>query len=397
MQDYREYKRKNMQNTGTSGKARTRKKAKKAKLSSYVLTYLFIMLTFGTPIVSYVTGVDKDAKNTENRTKATFDAVKAAKYVDVAEKFDEYYNDNLPLRSTIINTWSGLKFSIFGEIKSNNVISGKADGSKAKTWLFYEADSDHNPVRTATGIDQYPDTIKQALDIGIETNTKNAKLNNVKLYYMFAPNKENIYKDKLPSSILIKDRESGLDKYIKSSKYENLLYAKDVLEGHLAENIYFRQDTHWNDYGAYLAFAQLMSKIEPSYDTSAYSMEVKEKNADNRDLAQMCGIVGGFKDDIPIVHYRDQDSFSIMNDADKKYLVSENPDAPINQTLLIIGDSYREYMIDYFRKTYTRVIDIHRGNYKPSYFADIKANVVIIESVERYASETSEIRVFENN
>lgn len=121
------------------------------------------MLTFGTPIVSYVTGVDKDAKNTENRTKATFDAVKVAKYVDVAEKFDEYYNDNLPLRSTIINTWSGLKFSIFGEIKSNNVISGKADGSKAKTWLFYEADSDHNPVRTATGIDQYPDTIKQAL------------------------------------------------------------------------------------------------------------------------------------------------------------------------------------------------------------------------------------------
>lgn len=29
MQDYREYKRKNMQNTGTSGKARTRKKPRK--------------------------------------------------------------------------------------------------------------------------------------------------------------------------------------------------------------------------------------------------------------------------------------------------------------------------------------------------------------------------------
>ena len=80
---------------------------------------------------------------------------------------------------------------------------------------------------------------------------------NIDLYYVVVPNKSSVYYEFLPNNIHVS--EDYFDTVYKKMKNEkainNLYYNLDLLRKMKSEHeTYYRTDTHWTDFGAYIYF-----------------------------------------------------------------------------------------------------------------------------------------------
>lgn len=62
-----------------------------------------------------------------------------------------------------------------------------------------------------------------------------------------------------------------------------------------------------------------------------------------------------------------------------------NDKAKINKTIAIIGDSYRSALAPILAKSYKTVIAIHRDHFDKADIDNLKADIIMLEFVERYA------------
>ena len=102
-------------------------------------------------------------------------------FIYYSDDYEAYYNDNLPFRSFIRNTWTNFNFFVLGESTTNQVLVGKNDGELSSSWLFYQENYDGNPIKETQGV--YKFTEDEVLNIGktINTNVKELKTRNIDL------------------------------------------------------------------------------------------------------------------------------------------------------------------------------------------------------------------------
>ena len=81
-------------------------------------------------------------------------------------------------------------------------------------------------------------------------------------------------------------------------------------------------------------------------------------------------------------------------ETDNKIIITECPNAPINKTLMLVGDSYRSGMIPYFAKVYSKVIFLHRCDYANHLLDAYQPDVVIGQFLERYVDTVSEFKFY---
>ena len=94
------------------------------------------------------------------------------------------------------------------------------------------------------------------------------------------------------------------------------------------------------------------------------------------------GVKNIMKDVVPKIEFLQDKEYSTIKDNDNIVTVCE--DAEIDKTLMIVGDSFMEYMIPYFSKVYSKVIYINRMNYGKYILYSYKPDIFICEFAERY-------------
>lgn len=351
----------------------------KEKVNNIILIVLFLIIIFLIPLIFYMFKDKIPIINTENRELYKKPELQLSILTEFPRKYDNYYNDNAPFRTQFNQLWSIINYKLFKVSTSDSVLVGR-DG-----WLFYDKKSDGDPIgQLQYSIEELNINKEKILEslINVQENLKNK---NIEFYYLLIPNKERVYKELLPDFIKVAQNNpiSEVKTYIEENSEINVLYLEESLINAKKErDIYYKYDTHWNRYGAFLGTVELLKKMNSSYDIGDFN--IVPVNKKGGDLAKMIGINEFLDDDVEYeIDLLDVD-VSFDKEENGIVTVTTNKNAEIKKTLVVIGDSFSTNLKLYLPNIYEKVIFINILNYKDGMLEKYKTDIVVFESVERY-------------
>ncbi|OGV58986.1 MAG: hypothetical protein A2283_23375 [Lentisphaerae bacterium RIFOXYA12_FULL_48_11] len=175
--------------------------------------------------------------------------------------FEGCYSDHFRLRRQMVRAHHLAKLSIFNDSPCAAVVLGK-DG-----WLFYDgkARNDGDPIADYRGT--RPMTGEQCFQWEAVTRARASWLasRNVRYVFVVAPNKETIYSEYMPDCLRPLSTNSPMNQLTGyASGIANLWFMdiRHVLKkASGSHQVYSKTDTHWNSYGAFVAYDAIMRLV----------------------------------------------------------------------------------------------------------------------------------------
>lgn len=162
-------------------------------------------------------------------------------------------------RNFLIGSFNRLRMKI-GDHVFNNVLVGK------NGWLQFTGEHNLDDYQNALN---FSTTELQAVAATIQACHEFAREHNITFLIVVAPNKESIYPDKLPEQIQpISDlsRIDQLNNYLKKHRIPEVLDLRPALrEARQQQDVYYKLGTHWNEYGAYIAYEVIINTLSKDY------------------------------------------------------------------------------------------------------------------------------------
>ena len=295
------------------------------------------------------------------------------------QKYEKYYNDTIACRQFLVEMYSKI-YDQLGML-SGIYFSGNSE------YMFLNAD---RSFKDYFGID-FIESEKQSIISYINKVSKFCQDRQIKYLFVSCPNKERIYSEFMPKGFKL-DRlteVSATDKILK--KFEKDRIALSLTQCMLmAKNnakypIYYEADTHWNGYGSYSGFLEIMKTLNEEV-VKYFSIKV---NINLIKTVMKGYLFSEHTYDIELLN--DIKVKNIKNTQYFSHYKSEN--APIKKKVLIIRDSFSCAMFQYFVKTFSEVIFVHCMSCKSvvSEIEKYKPDIVIDQTVERYVLNRSKL------
>lgn len=219
----------------------------------------------------------------------------------------------------------------------------------------------------------------------------------ITLLLVIVPNKSTIYPDKLPDELTKLRPQSQLDSfttYIQKHGPPVLVDLRSaLLNGRKTQDIYYKTNTHWNGYGAFIGYTEIMKELSKTYP------ELLPKNINEfnitpgkpyvHDIPKLMGATSLLEPGIPFTPKENNFHWVTMNDdaaVPMKVFVTPNDNSP---TLLMYMDSFGGGMQNLIAPHFSKATFVlNHSQYADTIsmqMIDItKPNIVIIEFVERY-------------
>lgn len=324
----------------------------------------------------------------ENRALASYPDTFDNEYFS---NFDKYFLDHLPLRNVSISVYNSAKLmfntsydklltalNLEHYIEQNGVVFGEGD------WLFYSNDNSLDFYR-GTNLPS-PDKLQQYVERATLIS-EYFKSQGKDFVVMVSPNKEQIYSEHMPNGIKVQSQVKRLDminEYFAENSDVKFLYPKQaLLDAKQSYQVYYKQDTHWSRAGAYIGAMELLDLINvPRGDVSMTAFDSYKA-----DLAKML-LQAPIKDIDYICDYRAEVNLDVDFDDEVFSCKTDNPNG---RKLFLIGDSFRENMVEVISKEFCESTLIHRSKFNEdyNYFERqiSEADVVVFQVVERYESK----------
>ncbi|MEI7579726.1 MAG: hypothetical protein WCJ58_06900 [bacterium] len=308
------------------------------------------------------------------------------------QQFDLFFTDHFGFRSTAIFSYNYFHSVILRISPRDDIVIGK-DG-----WYFYNSKNDGINIDDYCGYHPFTDSelsiIKQRL-----LQVKNDGLKNgYQFYLLIAPNKHTIYPEELPLGYSCKIGTSRFDQLVVLTKdlEINLIDVRNVLiENKSNLPVYYQLDTHWNDFGAYLASEELLKKI--SQDN--YSLPVNtipdfklKRVISYHDTAKFISIEGHVYENEVLMERPVNNSMSVL-DFFPPYSSSPGR-VTIGKTvadnklpkMLMYRDSFGIAMIPFLENNFSRSVYIWNNQLNLQVVAEEHPNILVYEIVERNLS-----------
>jgi hypothetical protein len=187
----------------------------------------------------------------ENRRLAEFPDFKTLPLAKLPAAFDAYCNDHFGFRNTFLRRYNRLSKKI---LHTSRVMHG-ADG-----WMFLRS-----TIHDYMGFRKYTEPSVKALSDTLISRKAQAEKAGITCLAVIAPDKIKVYPDKLenlnppPDTIRRMDQ---LEAALPTSFKTNLLYLCDALKAARTEReVYYANDTHWTDYGAYIGYLEIIRRL----------------------------------------------------------------------------------------------------------------------------------------
>ena len=175
--------------------------------------------------------------------------------LDLPQEFDKYFADHFILRNRLIHILYTVRLHFLKETVFPSVVVGE------NGWLYYTDEGvmeDYQHTRSFS--EEQLAKIWQNLD----TLHRQLESDGITLVTAIAPNKETIYPEYVPKNISRLGEMSRLDQLMNymHERGESRLWdlSPSLLAAKENDQVYYRTDTHWNSFGAYTAYYQIMEQ-----------------------------------------------------------------------------------------------------------------------------------------
>lgn len=317
-----------------------------------VIQIVLVSLMFAVPITGFLTIDSSYVIKSENRTLAKFPKFGSIIFFSDLVK---WYTDRLFGKIKISEKFYTHFYSVFAD---NSFSPSRLSVSGESNWFFMGNAGDF--VYSQHTRDYKIPLSNINRKIAFLKELKNSS--NAKFYLVVGPDKHGVYSEYLRPYIYEPGKHRAFDKYKHILTDNGIDYIDNLLcltnaKKSLKQNqtLYYTNDSHWNYYGAYLAFNNVMSQILNNYESLKYSFHFSPSVTG--DLTR--NIVApkhGFLDKVS-VHSTDKNrkDFNVLLKKDGSLVkIFENDKAVDNRTVLIMSDSFGEafvpFVVDYFKR-----------------------------------------------
>lgn len=315
---------------------------------------------------------------------------------EFARCFTPYYSDHFALRNHLVYMNNLLKVKLFGISPSPGVLVGK------KNWLFL-----HKQNRRPSTVDYFralsPLTAKQLDDWKQRLEKRRDWLGRRGINYLFVvvPNKNTIYPEYMPDRIRRVNPVSRMDQLLEHLGQNSTVPFIDLrpalLEAKTHDPVYSATDTHWNDFGAYIAHREIIQYISRHFETFAgmtplplSRFKLEKVDRSGGDLAIMLSLQKDvLREDMirltPVFPQRAR-LFSMPNISRFiRQSRTEHPALP-HPKVVMVHDSFYKKLRPYLSELFPRVLYIWDWDmgFFPGIIEREKPGLVINEMAERF-------------
>lgn len=314
----------------------------------------------------------------ENRVLSSFPAWKDENGDGNPAFFSEltaWYGEHFGLRNEMITVYGTLTRKVLHTSANSDVICGK------ENWLFYS-----ETLSDTIGVATLSDTEMRHIVQTLSMLQAYAESKGAKLVFTAAPNKASIYPQYLPERYLPRAAANNCELLYAALQAADVPFCDlhTVLQTQVAKDpaqLYHKLDSHWNGYGAMMAFASLNAQIGHS---------------DGGFPARGCSAVRDFDGDLwgMLSPGTENPDWNIVYDIPQSYaylgryrseddLTIQTTCAEGDGSLLMFRDSFGRALIPLFSQVYQNAI-YTRDNHVPiDLLETTQIDTVIYELVER--------------
>jgi hypothetical protein len=171
-------------------------------------------------------------------------------------EYQAYVNDNFGFRNTLVRGNYLLRYRLLKVLSSKQVVVGQ------EGWLYYTGEGDLDDCR---GITQFNDDQLRRWTRALLLKRNWLAQQGIHYLLVIPPNKSTIYPEYLPAGYKRLRQKTALDDFMDFVRQNSDLNVIDLkapfLERKQERNLYLRTDTHWNDYGAFLAYQEIIRPL----------------------------------------------------------------------------------------------------------------------------------------
>lgn len=214
----------------------------------------------------------------------------------------------------------------------------------------------------------------------------------VQLQFMIAPNKEQVYSEYMPTYTIENSykRVPEFIDYVKRNSSVKIIYPIDELRAAKSTmSTYYKYDTHWNHYGSFIATQALYKDMGLDYvspDSVNYSEGsciwglVITAGLSWKDYERDYDHIPDYKPEIELFN---TDGVIDHIHTEKSAVYRTDSTASSQRRFVMVGDSFRLYMMPYLERDFPHVSIAHRDNIHDIEDDIRQADILVVECVER--------------
>lgn len=236
-----------------------------------ILLIIIFLVALLLPSLGSFLGISSKIDNTERRQLAKFPELSLNELSEFSKKIEGYFRDHFGFRNFMIRAYSKIKLNYLNSTpnyeKAFRVIIGK------NGWLFLNPAPGDNLKKFYNGSEFYssPDFSQDQLVL-IKNKLEEEKAwlaeRGIPYFIVIVPDKEAVYPEyyPYPNHIITNRRLDQLMDYLSHNSDVEVLDLRNALIS--AKELfptYYYTDTHWNNYGAFIAYQEIMKKLSTYY------------------------------------------------------------------------------------------------------------------------------------
>lgn len=240
--------------------------------------------------------MDPQSQVNENRKLAEKPTFTSSTMRTFPIAFQKYVNDTFAFRSQLIQLKNWASIVLLRSSPKSSVIIGR------EGWFFFNSKGPLQKEKLFTNTEL--NTIQQNL----EDIRSRLALKGITFYVFITPDSQSIYPEYLPD--YLSGGKTRFDQLISAFKENNspiiLIDPRQaLLNSKKTYRAYRKYDTHWNAFGAFVAYQELVKVISRDFpqvhSKSLNEFTVSHQKSLNNDLLNILAISGVYQEDIPIL------------------------------------------------------------------------------------------------
>ena len=305
------------------------------------------------------------------------------------KNFESWFDDRFFLRKQIIHLFDKYRYSLSMN-ENRKALIGKND------WAFYKGDNSVSNYQNATLLSQ--DELEK-ITANLNDIQNFAKQNNQRFVFLIGPDKNKAYGEFFPEKYKkqrpdSESRTAQLLNYLRLHSDVRAVYPLDVIKAGKDKGLlYYKNDTHWNDLGAYLAYKEMMKAVgEPPVEVD---FQPKVRGGGNGDISSMIrlkkSVYSGIKYPTIATPLSGQCKTIGKTTLGNDNFLCTNPNK--KGKAIVFRDSFTEALQPYLAETFNEVKLYWHHNIKDINPSELKQyDIIVLEAVERAVPRLTEMR-----